>query len=121
MNKTTDRIPVFWKVFLVILGIIALSSGLIKSPGFWSSYVLDIAGPAWIYILIRGQYSGSKSFLSLKLSPEIAVILIIVIGVLIELSQYYKLYTSTYDPYDFIAYASLLIPVYLLDKCLNLY
>ena len=37
-----------WKVVLIVLGIISLSSGLIRSPGFWSSYLLDIAGPAWM-------------------------------------------------------------------------
>jgi hypothetical protein len=51
-----------WKVSLVLLGVISLSTGLSKRPGFWTSYVLDMAGPAWNYILIRGQYSPKKNF-----------------------------------------------------------
>jgi len=47
----------FWKISLILLGLISLSTGLVKAPGFWTSYVLDIVGPAWIYILIRVQYS----------------------------------------------------------------
>ncbi len=47
-----------WKISLILLGIISLSTGLSKRPGFWTSYVLDMTGPAWNYILIRGQYSA---------------------------------------------------------------
>lgn len=120
MNKDLQNRELLWKVLLIILGIISLSSGLIKSPGFWTSYALDIAGPAWIYILLRGQYNLEKSaFLSIKFTPNQAISMVIGIGFIIEIMQYYKIYEAHYDPYDFIAYASLCIPIYLLDLWLT--
>ena len=119
MNKDLHNRELLWKVLLITLGIISLSSGFIKSPGFWTSYALDIAGPAWIYLLLRGQYNLEKSaFLSIKFTANQAISLVIGIGFIIEIMQYYKIYEAHYDPYDFIAYVSLSIPVYLLDKWL---
>ena len=109
-----------WKIALVVLGIVALSSGLVKKPGFWSSYVLDMVGPAWIYILLRCQYSSRTSkFMSIRFSPEGAFFLVFGIGVLIETSQFFKFYDATFDPLDYGAYVSLLLPCYLLDKYLS--
>ena len=107
-----------WKIIIVVLGVIGLSTCLIRTPGFWTSYVLDIVGPAWNYVLLRGQYSSSRSFLSLKLTPETAALLILVICFLIETSQYYELYNAHFDPYDYIAYISALLPCYVIDKWL---
>ena len=47
-NKET----IFWKITLILLCLTGLSTGIFKIPGFWTSYVLDIVGPAWCYILI---------------------------------------------------------------------
>ena len=105
-----------WKVSLVLLGVISLSTGRSKRPGFWTSYVLDMAGPAWNYILIRGQYSAKKTFLSFRFSPEFALFLVVGICFLIETSQYFKLYNAHFDPWDYIAYVSIVIPCYLIDK-----
>jgi hypothetical protein len=117
MAASSPSITLGWKIALIALGIVALSSGLVKKPGFWSSYVLDMAGPAWIYILLRCQYSSRTSeFMSLRFSPEAAFLLVFGIGVVIETSQYFKIYDATFDPYDYIAYMSLLLPCYLLDK-----
>ena len=111
--KTT----VFWKALIIFLGLLTLSSSLIGISGFWSSYVLDIAGPALGYSLIRAQYKSSKAtFLSLRFSPELAVILIVGICILIETSQYLELYESYFDPYDLLAYVSAIIPIYIIDK-----
>jgi hypothetical protein len=120
MTASSGSVTLGWKIVLVVLGIVALSSGLVKKPGFWSSYVLDMAGPAWIYILLRCQYSSRTStFMSLRFSPEGAFFLVFGIGVLIETSQYFKLYEATFDPYDYVAYLSLLLPCFLLDKHLQ--
>jgi hypothetical protein len=106
-----------WKIALILLGITGLSSGISHSPGFWTSYVLDMVGPAWNYILIRGIYNSKyTTFFSIKFSPETAAVVIIGICFLIETSQYFKLYEARFDPYDFLAYLSLLLPCYILDK-----
>ena len=120
MAVTSKPVILVWKIAIIVLGIVALSSGLVKKPGFWSSYVLDIAGPAWIYILLRCQYSErTTKFMSIRFSPESTVLLVFGMGVAIETSQYFKFYDSTFDPYDFIAYLSLLLPFYFLDKYLQ--
>ena len=88
-----------------------------RVPGFWSSYVLDIVGPAWNYILLRGLFSKKQpAMLSRYLSPDAAVIVLASAAFLIEGAQYLRLYDATYDPYDLIAYVSLLLPCYAIDK-----
>ena len=114
-----SSVRIGWKISLILLGIISLSTGLSKRPGFWTSYVLDMAGPAWNYILIRGQYSAQQTFFSFRFSPEFALLLIMGICFLIETSQYFKLYTAHFDPWDYLAYVSILIPVYLIDKYIS--
>jgi len=106
-----------WKVVLIVLGIVSLSSGLVKTPGFWSSYLLDIAGPAWGYVLLRTQYiPGDSGFLSIRFSSEMALMVILIICFLIETAQYFEIYDAHFDPYDYLAYISVLLPVYLIDK-----
>ena len=109
-------VKIGWKISLILFGIISLSTGLSKRPGFWTSYVLDMAGPAWNYILIRGQYSDKQTFCSFRFGPEFALFLIIGICFLIETSQFFKLYQAHFDPWDYLAYISILIPCYLIDK-----
>jgi len=118
----SSSITIGWKFALIVLGTIGLLSGLIKKSWFWSSYLLDMVGPAWIYILLRCQYSLKTSkFMSLRFSPETALLSIFGICALIETSQYFEIYNSTFDPYDFLAYASILLPCYLLDKYLLMF
>ena len=115
------RETIFWKVIVICLGIISLSTGLLDGSEFWTSYVFDIAGPAWCYILIRGQYkSKNATFLSLKFSPELAFFLIVIICFIIETMQFLKLYDSTFDPYDLLSYFSGTFVVYLVDKWFNM-
>ena len=109
--------PMYWKVSLVTFGTISLATGIIRVPGFWSSYMLDIMGPAWNYILIRGLFSRTQpAMLSRILIPEAALVLIVAICFLVEVAQYLRLYESTYDPFDFVAYVSLIVPCYIIDR-----
>jgi len=111
------NIALFWKVTLILLGTISLSVGILKLGVFWTSYMLDIAGPAWGYVLIRGQYnSANSSFFSVKFSPQLAASVTLGICFLIETGQYFKLYLSTFDPYDYLAYCSLVLPLFIIDK-----
>ena len=96
MGSTNIKQIYFWKFSLILLGVIVLTASFMKSPGFITSYIVDICGPAWIYILIRVQYSAKRSdFLSMKFSPELAAIFIIGIGFIIETSQYFNLTQHT--------------------------
>lgn len=121
MKKLTDLTEIlFWKTTLIILGSLALLTCLVRISGFWSSYVLDMVGPAWGYILLRGQYTskGSYPFLS-KFTPELTALLILGICFIIETSQYFNLYDAHFDPYDYLAYTSLLAPCFLIEKFLT--
>ena len=109
-----------WKALVIILGLISLSSGLLKIPGFWSSYLLDITGPAWGYVLLRAQYkTGDAGFLYVRLSPEGALLTIAIICFTIETAQYFELYKAYFDPYDYLAYISGITVVYLLDRLMD--
>ena len=109
----------FWKITLVLSGSTVLATCLIRVPGFWSSYVLDMAGPAMGYILLRVQYTSKEStFLSFKFTPESAALIIFGICFAVETSQYFKLYEAHFDRFDYVAYISLLVPCFLIDKWL---
>ena len=111
-----------WKGVVISLGLISLSSGLLKIPGFWSSYLLDITGPAWGYVLLRAQYKSKDArFLSIKFNPEGALLTITIICFAVETAQYFELYEAYFDPYDYLAYISGIFIVYLFDKLLNRY
>jgi len=100
-------------------GTIGLATGVLRIPGFWSSYVLDIVGPAWNYILLRGLFSRTQpAMLSRFLPPEAVLVIIVTACFLIEAAQYLQLYEAHYDPFDFIAYASLVVPCYTIDRWL---
>lgn len=114
-SKTT----LFWKITLIVMGSLVLATCLIRVKGFWSSYVLDMAGPAMGYMLLRVQYTNRDStFLSLKFTPECAALLIFGICFLVETSQYFNLYDAHFDAYDYLAYLSFLLPCFLIDKWL---
>ena len=122
MLKSNIRVILFWKFAVIVLGSFVLATCLIIVPGFWSSYVLDIAGPAMGYILLRVQYTSKQStFLSFKFTPESAMLLILGICFAVETSQYFKLYNAHFDPFDYVAYVSLLLPCFLIDKWLISY
>ncbi len=106
-----------WAVTLVVLMAIGLATEIVEHPGFWSSYVLDIAGPAWVYILLRGLHRPTQSrALSRNLKPEAALAVVLGLCFLIELSQYLDLYDAHFDPYDLVAYLSGTFPCYAADK-----
>ena len=119
-KPTKQKRTSFWKIILILLGLISLSTGILKVSGFWTSYVLDIAGPAWIYVLIRVKYRGSTDqFLGIYFSPELALFLIISICFTIEAMQFFDVYPSTFDPYDLLAYCSGILIFYTIDKLVS--
>ena len=107
----------YWKLGLVVFGALGLATCVVRRPGFWNSYVLDIVAPAWNYILVRGLFSRTKpAMLSRLLGPELAFLTIGSVCVSIETAQYLNLYEAHYDPFDFVAYFSLLVPCYAVDR-----
>ncbi len=112
-----DKLAPYWAAAMVVLGGAGLATNWIDLGTFWKGYVLDITGPAWNYILFRGLFTSfrdnawTRFFTPLK---TLLIFLLVCAG--IESAQYFKLYEATYDPWDFLAYVAILIPMFLLDS-----
>ena len=111
-----DSYAPWWAMTLIILGTIGLSSAWIRLGSFWNGYVLDITGPAWNYILIRRLFRVKmENTWSRFFTPLRTLIIFLVVCFGIEIAQFFNLYESTFDPWDFLAYVSLLLPVFIVD------
>ncbi|MBN2030762.1 hypothetical protein JW824_11015 [bacterium] len=111
-----DALAPFWAIGLVLLCGTGLSTIWIDLGSFWKGYVLDMTGPAWNYILFRTLYrSEMNNRWTRFFTPTTTIFLFVIVCFGIEGAQYFKLYDATYDPWDFLAYVSILIPLFLLD------
>lgn len=121
MNKKVhDSYAPYWAVGIVLLGSLGLSTNWLRLGDFWSGYVLDMTGPAWNYILFRGLFtSWTDNRWRRFFTPNRTVIIFLIVSFGIETAQYFELYDSTFDPLDFLAYASILIPLFVLDSLQN--
>lgn len=115
-----DYFAPFWAIGLIVLCVTGLSTIWIDLGSFWSGYVLDMTGPAWNYILFRVLFtSKTENAWTRFFTPKKTLIIFLAVCVGIEGAQYFNLYESTYDPWDFLAYVSILIPLFLLDLSLS--
>jgi len=111
-----DRHAPFWAIGLFLLGATGLATTWIDFGSFWKGYVLDMTGPAWNYILFRGRFtSKSDNFWTRFFTPWNTIVIFIAVCFGIEGAQYFGVYESTFDPWDFVAYISILIPLFILD------
>ena len=112
-----DALAPYWAIGLIVLCGAGLASISIDLGSFWKGYVLDMAGPAWNYILFRGLFtSQTENAWTRFFTPKKTFFIFLSVCFCIEGAQYLNLYESTYDPWDFLAYVSILIPVFLLDS-----
>ncbi|MBD3383958.1 hypothetical protein GF407_03435 [candidate division KSB1 bacterium] len=117
-DKHNEYAP-FWALALVLLCLTGLSTNWFDLGIFFKGYVLDMTGPAWSYILFRGLYTSyRKNRWTLFFTPRNTLIVLIIVSFGIEGAQFLKLYPSTFDPWDFVAYLSILVPLFLLDSWL---
>lgn len=116
-NKSKhDAFAPYWAAGLFILGVTGISTLQIDLGQFWKGYVLDMTGPAWNYILFRGLFTfQADNAWTRFFTPKRTVVIFLIVCTGIESAQYFNLYDSTFDPFDFIAYVSILIPLYILD------
>jgi hypothetical protein len=116
INRHNKCAP-YWAILMIVLLLTGLSTIWFKIGNFWNGYVLDMVGPAWSYILIRGLYTAkadnkwTRFFSSTK---TLIILLIVAFG--IETLQYFKVYHSTFDPLDIIAYTSVIVPIYIIEQ-----
>jgi 4-amino-4-deoxy-L-arabinose transferase-like glycosyltransferase len=119
LKITHDKNAPYWAVALVIFCIVGLSTNWINLGDFWKGYVLDMTGPAWNYILFRGLFTAKVNNAWTRFfTPNKTLIIFLLVCFLIEILQYFKIYDSTFDPWDLLAYGSILIPIFLLDLIL---
>lgn len=110
----------YWAIAMFAFLVCGLLTVYIKAGGFWNGYVLDIVGPAWNYILIRGLFTGfRRNKWTRFFTPVKAFFLIFLVSYGIETIQYFGLYDSTFDPWDLLSYISLLTPLFLIDLYLK--
>jgi hypothetical protein len=121
-NSMHDKLAPYWAIALVIFAGTGLATIWIDLGAFWNGYVLDMTGPAWNYILFRGLYtSKANNAWTRFFTPKRTLLIFLLVCVAIETSQYFKLYDATYDPWDFLAYVSILLPLFIIDSKQNNY
>ncbi len=111
-----NRYAPYWALTLVILGVVGISTIWIEGGPFWKSYVLDMTGPAWNYILFRGLFTqyGDNAWVRF-FSPLRTLIIFLVVCFAIEMAQYFHLYDAVYDPGDLMAYPSIMLILVFVD------
>jgi len=108
----------FWAAGLLLLGATGIATVWTNLGDFWNGYVLDMTGPAWNYILFRGLHTSyAENRWTRFFTPVRTVTVFIVVCFAIETAQYFELYPSTFDPWDYLAYVSILVPLYFVDQC----
>jgi hypothetical protein len=111
-----DRHAPFWAAGLVLLCATGLATIWIDLGTFWKGYVLDMTGPAWNYILFRTRFTSESDNLWTRFfTPLRTVLIFVAVCSTIEGAQYFALYDATFDPWDFLAYVSILVPLFLVD------
>lgn len=112
----------YWAAVMVVFGVLSVATSFADFGQFWSSYVLDIFGPPWQYILFRGLFTFyTENTWTRIFTPTRTLLIFILVLFGIEGTQYLGWYDSTFDPIDLIAYTSLLIPVFVVDFYINKY
>lgn len=111
-----DKFAPWWAAAIIVLGTTGLSTIWFDLGAFWKGYVLDMAGPAWNYILFRGLYTAwADNAWTRFFTPVRTIIIFLFVCFGIETMQYFKIYDSTFDWWDLLAYVSVLIPLFILD------
>ena len=101
---------------MVVLGATGLATNWIDLGAFWRGYVLDMTGPAWNYILFRGRFTArADNAWTRFFTPVRTLVAFVAVCAAIEGAQYLNLYDATFDPWDFVAYVSILLPLFLID------
>jgi len=111
-----DKYAPYWAITLIVLLGTGISTIWFDFGAFWSGYVLDMVGPAWAYILFRGLYTEkAENIWTRFFTPNRTLIILLTVCIGIESLQFFKIYDSTFDFWDLLAYISILIPLFLID------
>jgi len=106
----------YWAITLFVLLGSGLSTIWFDLGRFGNGYLLDMVGPSWAYILFRGLYTSKADNIWTRFfTPNRTLVIFLIICFGIETLQYFKLYNSTFDLWDLLAYISILIPLFIID------
>ena len=115
-NNKHDKYAPYWAITLLLLCGTGISTVWFDLGDFWKGYVLDMTGPAWNYILFRGLFTAKADNAWTRFfTPINTLIIFLFVCFTIESLQFFKVYDATFDPWDFPAYISILIPLFLID------
>ena len=121
-----DKAAPWWAATLIVLCLGGLATGWVDFANrpvwqaFWKGYLLDMTGPAWTYILLRGLFTAYRDTAWTRFFRSGRTVLICLGAVFsIEAIQYLGWYEATFDPWDLFAYACLVVPIYLVDRFLD--
>ena len=119
-QKTHDDYAPYWAMAMALLLGTGLASVQFDLGNFSNGYVMDMVGPAWNYILFRGLFTAQIDNLWTRcFTPKTTLIIFLMVCFGIETAQYFNLYNATFDPWDFLAYISILAPLFMLDSHLS--
>lgn len=121
MNSQRQRIhnkfAPYWAIGLLVFGGTGIATVFIYLGDFWQGFVLDMTGPAWNYILFRGLFTSyAENSWTRFFTPKRTLSIFLAVCFAIEGAQYLNLYDATFDPWDLLAYVSILVPIFLLDS-----
>jgi len=120
LKKRHNKYAPLWAAAVVVLCGTGLATIWIDLGAFWKGYVLDITGPAWNYILFRWRFTEwADNAWTRFFTPLRTYFIFILVCFGIETMQYFKIYDSTFDPWDLLAYLSILTPLFILDSIQN--
>ena len=110
-----------WKAGFLVLALVSCATAFVNIPGFWSSYLFDIVFPAYLYIYCRGLFRAAEHNNNIigYFSAEAMLVILVAVTFAIETSQYLGIYKGFFDPLDYLAYLSILVPCYIFDTWLN--
>lgn len=115
-KKTHDELAPYWAGGLFVGVGTGLATIWLDLGQFWTGYVLDMVGPAWNYILIRGLFTEyAQNAWTRFFTPLRTLSILVLVSFGIETAQYFHMYDATYDPWDFLAYISILVPIFIID------
>ena len=112
----TNRSRLAWRSVAFFAVITGGLTQFVDFPGVVANYWFDMAFPVFIYIYLRKKLKTDESHGSSRIQPNLALILTIGPAFILETLQYFNWYKGTIDLIDYLAYISLVIPAYLIDR-----
>lgn len=120
MSNNHNKYAPYWALAFVLFLVLGLATTWFSIKGFWNSYLLDMVGPAWTYILFRGLFTAKANNIWTRFfTANKTVFILVIVSFGIESMQYFEIYPSTFDKFDLLAYISILFPIFIIDKMQN--